>query len=51
MLLVDATLHRDGLVFPPYSYRGLIDTEGLAAMAADMGLRLWGLPNLLIRHS
>ena len=51
MLLVKAVLHRDGLVFPPYSYRGFIDTEGLAVMARDMGVQPWGLPNLIIRHS
>jgi hypothetical protein len=60
MLLVAADLHRDGLIFPPFVY-GLprpqlprdayrIETEGLALMARDMGHRLWGMPNLEIRH-
>lgn len=51
MLLVDADLHRDGLIFPPISYKGYVDTEGLAVMARDMGVRSWGLPNVIIRHT
>jgi GT2 family glycosyltransferase len=65
-LLVRADLHRDGLVFPPYRYgvesavirkehpvwgRGEIETEGLAAMAHDMGLQCWGLPDLELLHA
>ena len=49
-LLIDANLHRDGLVFPAFSYRGYIETEGLAAMAHDMGVECWGMPNLKIIH-
>ena len=49
-LLVRADLHRDGLNFPTFSYRGYIETEGLAMMARDMGARCWGLPNLRIVH-
>jgi hypothetical protein len=66
VLLVKADLHRDGLVFPPYRYgvespairtrhplwgRGEIETEGLAAMARDMGLQCWGLPDLEVVHA
>ncbi len=51
MLLVDADLHRDGLIFPSASYNGFVDTEGLAVMARDMGVLSWGLPNVTIRHS
>lgn len=50
-LLVRADLHREGLCFPPYPHRGYIETEGLAAMAADMGIACWGLPDLRIVHS
>lgn len=50
-LLVRADLHREGLCFPPYPHRGYIETEGLAAMAADMGSACWGLPDLRIVHS
>ena len=66
VLLVRADLHRDGLVFPPYRYgvespviravhpvwgKGEIETEGLAAMARDMGLQCWGLPDLEVIHA
>lgn len=50
MLLLRADLHREGLVFPPFSYRFHIETEGLAYMARDMGYRCWGLPELEIFH-
>jgi GT2 family glycosyltransferase len=50
MLLVRADLHRAGLLFPPFSYRRYIETEGLAMMARDMGYRCWGLPDLRIVH-
>lgn len=66
MLLVRADLHRDGLIFPPFRYglasqairpehplwgQGEVETEGLAAMAADMGAQCWGLPDLEIIHA
>ena len=51
MLLIDADLHRDGLIFPPFPYEGLIETEGLARMARDMGTECWGMPNLVIYHA
>ena len=66
MLLVSADLHRDGLIFPPFRYgvespvvrschpiwgKGEIETEGLAAMAHDMGQQCWGLPDLQIVHA
>jgi hypothetical protein len=51
MLLVRGDLHREGLVFPTFSYKLHIETEGLAMMARDMGYRCWGLPNLEIVHS
>jgi hypothetical protein len=66
VLLVRADVHRDGLIFPPFRYgieneairthhplwdRGEIETEGLAAMARDMGLQCWGLPDLQVVHA
>lgn len=42
MLLVDAELHRQGLVFPPFVYRHRIETEGLSMMALDMGVLVSG---------
>jgi UDP:flavonoid glycosyltransferase YjiC (YdhE family)/GT2 family glycosyltransferase len=50
MLLVRADLHRRGLIFPETPYHGLIETEGLARMAQDMGHRCWGVPHLEIIH-
>ena len=50
MLLIQADLHREGLIFPQFSYKHYIETEGLAQMAHDMGHRCWGLPNLEILH-
>jgi mannosyltransferase OCH1-like enzyme/GT2 family glycosyltransferase len=49
-LLVRADLHRDGLVFPSFPYQQLIETEGLAAMARDMGTACWALPDLEVLH-
>ena len=51
MLLVRADLHRNGLVFPAYSHRGYIETEGLAMMARDLGIECWGMPGLEIIHA
>jgi hypothetical protein len=61
MLLVNADVHRDGLTSPPFPYGRKIhpvrpgtltfETEGVALMAADMGHRCWGMPNLEIRHA
>lgn len=50
MLLVKAGIHREGLVFPTFSYKHYIETEGLAIMAKDMGYTAWGLPQLEIVH-
>ena len=50
-LLVRADLHREGLRFPTTPYHGYLETEGLAAMAKDMGLTCHGLPGLRIVHA
>lgn len=50
VLLIKADLHRKGLVFPPYTYKNHIETEGLAKMAQDMGLKIYGLPNIEVFH-
>ncbi|MEU8872609.1 glycosyltransferase [Streptomyces javensis] len=49
-LLVHADLHRDGLVFPAVPHHGLIETEGLAALAQDMGVGCWALPAVEVVH-
>jgi glycosyltransferase involved in cell wall biosynthesis len=66
MLLIRADVHRDGLVFPTYRYgvespkirkdhplwgKGEIETEGLGAMASDMGIQCWGMPDIEIIHA
>lgn len=52
MLLVDAELHRHGLMFPAYPHRHRMETEGLSMMALDMGegTLSWGMPGLEIIH-
>jgi len=50
-LLVRAGLHREGLVFPSWPHRGYIETEGLAAIAHDLGVGCWGLPGLNVVHA
>ena len=50
MLLVNAELHRHGLVFPPFVYRHRIETEGLSMMALDMGVLSWGMPAVEVIH-
>ena len=50
MLLVDASLHRAGLRFPELPYRELIETEGFAALARDVGIIPIGLPKVEVLH-
>jgi glycosyltransferase involved in cell wall biosynthesis len=49
-LLIRGNLHRQGLNFPTYSYKGYIETEGLAAMARDMGVECWGARDITVTH-
>lgn len=48
-LLVKAEVHRDGAMFPPFSFYHLIETEGFAKMAARLNWESYGLPNYLVR--
>jgi hypothetical protein len=50
MLLIDAALHRGGLRFPELPYDNLIETEGLGALARDLGIEAIGLPKVEIMH-
>jgi len=50
MLLIRADIHREGLSFPTFPLKYLVETEGLAVMAREMGYRCWGAPNLEIWH-
>lgn len=44
-LMVKADVHRDGAMFPPFSFYHLIETEGFARMAKRLGWQPYGLPN------
>lgn len=48
-LLVKADVHRDGAMFPPFSFYHLIETEGFAKMAKRLGWQATGLPNYKVR--
>ncbi|KAF5134252.1 Mannan polymerase complexes subunit MNN9 [Metarhizium anisopliae] len=48
-LLVKADVHRDGSMFPPFSFYHLIETEGFAKMAKRLGWQPYGLPNYKVR--
>ncbi|KAK7408974.1 Golgi mannosyltransferase complex subunit [Neonectria punicea] len=50
-LLVKADVHRDGAMFPPFSFYHLIETEGFAKMAKRLGWQPWGLPNYKVSPS
>ena len=50
MLLVRASLHREGLVFPQFPYRGRMETEGMSMLALDMGVLSFGMPNVEVIH-
>ncbi|XP_064651989.1 uncharacterized protein LOC135502815 [Lineus longissimus] len=50
-LLVKADHHRRGLNFPAVFYKNHIGSEGLARMAQDMGISVWGMPRIAVLHS
>jgi glycosyltransferase involved in cell wall biosynthesis len=50
-LLIHADLHRQGLIFPSFNYKGFIGTEGLAVMANDMGVQCWGGTTIKVIHA
>ena len=50
VLMIRAALHRQGLNFPTYPVGGFIETEGLSMVARKMGIRSWGLPQLIVHH-
>lgn len=47
-LMVKAEVHRDGAMFPPFSFYHLIETEGFAKMAKRLGYDSFGLPNYFV---
>lgn len=50
VLLVKAEVHRDGAMFPPFSFYHLIESEGFAKMARRLGWNATGLPNYKVYH-
>lgn len=49
-LLVKAEVHRDGAMFPAFSFYHLIESEGFAKMAKRLGWQPYGLPNYKVSH-
>lgn len=49
-LLVKADVHRDGAMFPAFSFYHLIESEGFAKMAKRLGWQPYGLPNYKVSH-
>ncbi|KAK6355910.1 Golgi mannosyltransferase complex subunit [Orbilia javanica] len=49
-LLVKASIHRDGAMFPTFPFYHLIETEGFAKMVRRLGYQPFGLPNYLVYH-
>ncbi|CAB11713.1 Mannan polymerase complex subunit mnn9 [Schizosaccharomyces pombe] len=49
-LLVKASVHRDGALFPTFPFYHLIESEGFAKMAKRLGHGVYGLPYYLVFH-
>ena len=49
-LLVNASCHRRGLIFPKVPVDSHIETEGLAKLAHKMGIPIFGLTNVHVFH-
>jgi hypothetical protein len=50
-LLVEADLHRSGVLFPEAPVQGLIETEGFALLARARGCSCLGMPQVTVVHS
>lgn len=50
MVLVNADLHRSGLIYPTTPYHLHIETEAMAFMARDLGYEAWAAPKVTIVH-
>ncbi|KAI9264515.1 Anp1-domain-containing protein [Helicostylum pulchrum] len=48
--LVKAHVHREGAIFPPFTYQHQVETEGFAKIAKAMGFSVYGLPGYIIYH-
>lgn len=49
-LLVDANVHRRGVIFPPYLVNHHIESEGFAQVAKSLNYQLFGMPNVHVIH-
>ncbi|KAK7488209.1 hypothetical protein BaRGS_00020516 [Batillaria attramentaria] len=50
-LLVRASCHQKGLVFPEKPFEHHLETEGLAKMAKSMNCSVYGMPFVEVKHS
>ena len=50
-LMVKADVHRDGAMFPAFSFYHLVETEGFAKMAKRLGYSVFGLPDYFVRST
>ena len=50
IILMKASLHREGVYFPPYPFNHSIETEGLAKMSSEMGAQPYGMPMVKVWH-
>ena len=49
-LMVKASCHRQGLQFPSFVFDSHIESEGMAKMAAKMGIPVYGMPYVQVFH-
>ncbi|XP_029651317.1 mannan polymerase complex subunit mnn9 [Octopus sinensis] len=49
-LLVDANVHRRGVIFPPYLVNHHLESEGFAQIAKSLNYQLFGMPNIVVIH-
>jgi len=50
LLMVDAAVHRAGIIFPIEPYKRRVESEGFGLIANDRGFSVVGLPNYLVVH-
>ncbi|KAI9262781.1 hypothetical protein BY458DRAFT_477509 [Sporodiniella umbellata] len=48
--LVKSHVHREGAIFPAFTYQHQVETEGFAKVAKSMGFGVYGLPSYIIYH-
>ncbi|KAG1462995.1 hypothetical protein G6F56_005390 [Rhizopus delemar] len=47
---VKSNVHREGAIFPAFTYQHQVETEGFAKIAKSMGFGVYGLPGYIIYH-